>query len=95
MGWWPFVQPRINTAVRDLLSRDGDGDGGGGGGGSLGGGGGRTARYVGRPSTASPATGSQSIHALEMKSIVQEALRGVTEFPTKYAGPYGGGGGGG
>ncbi|EEH54505.1 uncharacterized protein MICPUCDRAFT_19691, partial [Micromonas pusilla CCMP1545] len=80
MGWWPFVQPRINTAVRDLL---------------LGGGGGRTARYVGRPSTASPATGSQSIHALEMKSIVQEALRGVTEFPTKYAGPYGGGGGGG
>ena len=30
MGWWPFVQPRINTAVRDLLSRDGDGDGGGG-----------------------------------------------------------------
>ena len=78
MGWWPFVQPRINTAVRDLLSRDGDGDGGGGGGGggSLGGGGGRTARYVGRPSTASPATGSQSIHALEMKSIVQEAFAG-------------------
>jgi 2-oxoglutarate dehydrogenase complex dehydrogenase (E1) component-like enzyme len=34
----------------------------------------RAIRYVGRPASASPASGSQTIHARETKALVDEAL---------------------
>ena len=69
MGFWTFVQPRVNTAVRELLHDDtsssssssSSSSGGGGGGGdessSSSSRSRREVRYVGRPAAASPATG--------------------------------------
>ena len=76
MGFWAFVQPRVETAVRELVARRS---------GSAGGGGEdertnrlrRSIRYVGRPASASPASGSQTIHARENKALVDEALGGL------------------
>ena len=63
MGFWTFVQPRINTALRELLPANKNAPGG-------------TAevRYVGRPAAASPATGSPTIHAAETRAVIGEAL---------------------
>ena len=73
MGFWTFVQPRVNTAVRELL-QDGAAGGGGGGGGTNNTIITREVRYVGRPAAASPATGSPTIHAAETKALINEAL---------------------
>ena len=59
MGFWTFVQPRVNTAVRELLYDDTSSSSSSS---SLGGGDesssrSREVRYVGRPAAASPATG--------------------------------------
>ena len=74
MGFWAFVQPRVETALRELVvdrmsCDDGDGDSSAT----------KTKaekkiRYVGRPASASPASGSQTIHARETKAFVDEAL---------------------
>lgn len=75
MGFWTFTQPRVATAARELVARHsgsvrfGDDD--------------ETAkperriRYVGRPASASPASGSPTIHARENKALVDEALGGL------------------
>jgi len=85
MGFWAFVQPRVQTALRELGGLGGGGGGGGGGSASSGGGGSsgsscgvRDVRYVGRPAAASPATGSPSIHAAETKALIAAAL-GVSD----------------
>ena len=62
MGFWAFVQPRIATAMRELVAR------------RLESGAARPVRYVGRPASASPASGSSTIHAREHKVLVDEAL---------------------
>lgn len=87
------MQPRVNTAVRELLHIDdvsaaAPASTGGGGGGIGGGLHGQTVRddgqrsgevrYVGRPAAASPATGSPTIHAAETRALVNEAL-GLTK----------------
>lgn len=105
MGYWAFAQPRINTAVREILEVDrgginraaafgGDDDGDDGGDetnevwgeprDSFSSSGTvtdryrplqvRRVRYVGRPASASPATGSPAIHAAETRALVHEAL---------------------
>ena len=69
MGFWGFVQPRVETALRELVGGNvvgGDGDEGH----KVP----RKVRYVGRPASASPASGSQTIHARETKAFVDEAL---------------------
>jgi len=82
MGYWAFVQPRVNTAVREILEV-GDaytavdaGNNGNNGNYTLIGSrdDSRRVRYVGRPAAASPATGSPVIHAAETKALVHEAL---------------------
>ena len=79
MGFWAFVQPRVETAVRELVEGRSTAEAGGGA---------RedektnrvhrrSIRYVGRPASASPASGSQTIHARENKALVDEALGGL------------------
>lgn len=80
MGYWAFTQPRVNTAVREILEV-GDAVGISGNNGNNGNytpigsrDDSRRVRYVGRPAAASPATGSPVIHAAETKALVHEAL---------------------
>ena len=76
MGFWAFTQPRVATAARELVARHS---------GSVGFGDDsqsetkpeRRIRYVGRPASASPASGSPTIHARENKALVDEALGGL------------------
>ena len=78
MGFWAFTQPRVATAARELVARHS---------GSVGFGDfseakgepkpERPVRYVGRPASASPASGSPTIHARENKALVDEALGGL------------------
>ena len=76
MGFWAFVQPRVETAVRELVARR-SGWAGGGGEDERTNRLRRSIRYVGRPASASPASGSQTIHARENKALVDEALGGL------------------
>jgi 2-oxoglutarate dehydrogenase complex dehydrogenase (E1) component-like enzyme len=69
MGFWAHVQPRVDCASRELGTGERQKV--------------RRVRYVGRPSAASPATGSPTIHAREMKALVNEAL-GVTRGSSKF-----------
>ena len=84
MGYWAFAQPRVNTAVREILEV-GDAYTAVDAGNKNNGNSGfytpigsrddsRRVRYVGRPAAASPATGSPVIHAAETKALVHEAL---------------------
>ena len=84
MGYWAFTQPRVNTAVREILEV-GDAYTAVDAGNKNNGNSGfytpigsrddsRRVRYVGRPAAASPATGPPVIHAAETKALVHEAL---------------------
>lgn len=64
-GAWRFVQPRINTALRELATvRAGGGRDGPP----------RTVRYIGRPPAGTTATASVAIHRDEVRGIVDAAL---------------------
>ncbi|CAK4069187.1 unnamed protein product [Aphanomyces euteiches] len=56
MGFWTYVSPRIETAVKTILSDS------------------RRPTYVGRPTSAAPATGYGAVHVLEQNRIVKKAL---------------------
>ena len=78
MGFWAFVQPRVATALRELVARRLKSSAGGAApGAGAGPGAARSIRYVGRPAAASPASGSSTIHARETKALVDEALGGL------------------
>lgn len=82
LGFWQFVQPRIQTA---LSTYDVGGGGGGGGGSSINGDDDEhrrdlsltsspRVRYIGRPAAQSPATGSVVKHLHEMKVLTDAAF---------------------
>lgn len=60
MGAWHYVQPRFNTAARELCCETQNEP--------------RLLRFVGRPSSASTATASFKIHQKENNEIFNEAL---------------------
>ncbi|GAQ84781.1 2-oxoglutarate dehydrogenase E1 component [Klebsormidium nitens] len=69
-GAWTYVQPRIATALRDLLPEPQSGHHLEQSKSSVG----REVRYIGRSPSASAATGAFDIHTLEVKEIIEEAL---------------------
>jgi 2-oxoglutarate dehydrogenase E1 component len=70
MGAWSYVQPRLETALRELPAAGGEAAGAA----AAAGGGQQRVRYVGRPAAASPATASFAIHQRETLELVEAAL---------------------
>ena len=57
MGFWSYVEPRIETAVKKVCKDA------------------RRAAYVGRPTSAAPATGFNALHHKEQEKIITETLK--------------------
>jgi len=60
MGAWMYVQPRINTALRDMCAAEGAVA--------------REVQYIGRAASAATATASPDIHSAELKDLLEAAL---------------------
>eukprot|EP00939_MAST-03C_sp_MAST-3C-sp1_P003461 g3461.t1 len=61
MGAWSYVRPRAETALRETGDVSSEGEG-------------RRVRYVGRPASAAPSSGSASMHHKELRKIIRDAL---------------------